>query len=405
MKPLLTLSLLLLSAAARAEEPGASAEARIKSLEDRLGKIEGAPAKTSLSAFNPAMGAALDFTYSHANGASNVNFRAAELNIEAPIDPFLKGWIILTGSPKEVGIEEASLQTTALPHNLTVTGGRLFASFGRLAHFHDHELPVIDRPRSLDTFIGGETQADGVEVSYLFPTPFYLTATAGAYDKLGAENARADNAAARPMDGFTYLGRLAAYTDLGDDHSVELGVSEAWTPKRFVMDTSVAGTDYNLDGTPDAPNTSAGLQTRKNTWRSLSGADFTYRYQPASGGSGKGVIWGTEVMQNNERRFDAATNLPTDRVRSYAGFSYIQFKVGPRWRPGAMIDLTEDLDAAKTLTRTFTAFISYDVTEFQRLRLAFARATDNRPAGLGSNSVALQWTAVLGHHVHGFRDR
>ena len=269
----------------------------------------------------------------------------------------------------------------------------------------DLELPVIDRPRSLDTYIGGETQADGLEISYLFPTPFYLTATGGVYNKLGAGNTRADNAVTRPMDNFTYLGRLAAYTDLGDDHSLELGVSEAWTPKRFVMDTSVAGTDFNGDGTPDTPNTSAGIQTRKNTWRTLSGLDFTYRWQPASGGLYKGLIWGTEVMQNNERRFDPTTNLPRDRVRSYAGFSYLEFKVGRRWRPGVMVDLTEDLDTARKLTRTFTGFITYDVTEFQRLRVALSRTTDNRPTGLGSNTVALQWSAVLGHHVHGFRDR
>lgn len=390
---------------ARAEEAPQSAEARIKSLEERLGKLEGAPAKTSLSAFNPAIGAAIDLTYGHLNGASNFSFRTAELNIEAPIDPFLKGWIVLNANPGGVEAEEATLQTTALPYNLTLTGGRLFASFGRLAHFHDHELPVVDRPRSLDTFIGGETQADGVEVSYLFPTPFYMTATAGAFNKLGGENARADNSVARDMYNFTYLGRLAAYTDLGDDHSVELGLSEAWTPKRFVADTSVAGTDYNLDGTPDAPSTSAGIVTRRNTWRTLSGLDFTYRWQPASGGLSRELVWATEVMQNNERRFDGGTNLPTDRVRSYAGFSYLQLKLGRRWRPGVMLDLTEDLDAAKTLTRTYTAFLSYNVTEFQRLRLAFSRTTDNRPEGLGRNAVALQWTGVFGRHVHGFRDR
>lgn len=390
--PLLLLALSSLAVAARGDE---SPEARIKSLEDRLAKIENAPAKTSLSAFNPAMGAALDVTYSHAGGPSNFNFRAAELNIEAPIDPFLKGWIIITGSQNAVAVEEASLQTTALPYNLTVTGGRLFASFGRLAHFHDHELPVIDRPRSLDTYVGGETQADGVEVSYLFPTPFYLTATGGAFNKLGATNARADNAVARPMNGFTYLGRLAAYSDVGDDHSVELGVSEAWTPRRYVMDTSIAGT----------PNTSAGIQTRKNTWRSLAGLDFTYRWQPASGGARRGLVWSTEVMQNNERRFDSTTNLPTDRVRAFAGFSYLELKLGTKWRPGVMLDLTEDLDAAKAVTRTYTAYLTYHVTEFQRLRLALSRTTDNRSVGRGSNAVAVQWTGVLGHHVHGFRDR
>lgn len=402
MRHLLLLALLTSPVASRADD---AAEARIKSLEERLNKLEGAPAKTSLSAFNPAMGAALDLTYGHTNGASNFNFRAAEINIESPIDPFLKGWIVLTGSQKEVAVEEAALQTTALPGNLTVSGGRLFASFGRLAHWHDHELPVIDRPRSLDTFMNGESQGDGLEISYLFPTPFYLNATGGVYNKLGAENARADNAAARPMESFTYLGRVATYADLGDDHNVELGISEAWTPRRYVPDTSVAGTDYNGDGTPDAANTSAGIQTRKNTWRSLAGADLTYRWQPSAGGLYKGLVWGTEVLQNNERRFDPATNLPTDRVRAYAGYSYLQFKVGRRWRPGVMVDLTEDLDTAKTITRTFTGFVTYDVTEFQRLRLAFSRTTDNRPAGLGNNTVGLQWTGVLGHHVHGFRDR
>jgi len=401
MKIALLLTALLLSASAKAED----SEARIKSLEDRLNKLEGAPAKTSQSAFNPAMGATIDSAFSHTNGRSNFNFRAAEISIEAQIDPFLKGWIVLTGAQSGAEVEEAALQTTVLPYNLTVTGGRLFASFGRLAHFHDHELPVIDRPRSLDTFVDGETQADGVEVSYLFPTPFYLTVTGGVFNKLGGENARASNDAARSMDNFTYLARLAAYTDLGDDHSLELGLSEAWTPKRFVEDTSVAGTDFNLDGAPDTPNTSAGIQTRKNTWRSLAGVDFTYRWQPASGGLYKGLVWGTEVMQNNEMRFDPATNLPRDRVRAFAGFSYIQFKFGQRWRPGVMADLTEDLDSARTLTRTFTGFITYNVTEFQRLRLTFARATDNRPEGLGSSTVGLQWTGVIGHHVHGFRDR
>lgn len=385
MKILLLATMTLLAASARAEE---AAEARLKALEQRLDKIEGAPAKTSLSAFNPALGVALDTGYSHVNGRSNFNFRAAEVNISAPVDPFVKAWAIVVGARGGVTIEEAALQTTALPYNLTVTGGRQFASFGRLAHFHNHELPVIDRPRSLDTFIGGETQADGLEVSYLFPTPFYLAATAGAYNKIGGENARAANADARTMDNFTYLGRLAAYADLNDDHSLELGVSEAWTPKRFVAETTVPG-----------------ITTRRNTWRTLTGIDLVYRWQPAAGGLYKGLVWGTEVMQNNERRFDAATNLPTDRVRSYAGFSYVQIKLGRRWRPGLMLDLTEDLDTAKTLTRTFTGFLTCDLTEFSRLRLTFARTTDNRPQGLGNNALGLQWTAMLGKHVHGFRDR
>lgn len=371
----LALVYLPLAAAAQTDQD------RIKLLEERLNRLEGAPAKTSLSAFNPAIGMALDTLYRQTEARGNFLFRAAELNIEAPIDPFTKAWAVINGNAGGVEVEEAGLQTTALPYNLTVSGGRLFAAFGRMAHWHDDSLPTPERPRSLDTFIGGESQADGVEVSVLFPTPFYLQGTLGAYNKIGGENGRADNALERPLAEFTYLGRLATYADIGDDHSLELGADLAWTPKRTVQGT------------------------RANTWRTLTGMDLTYRYQPASGGIYKGAVWGTEVMVNNERRFDAATNLPTDRVRAFGGFSYFWVKLGKHFRPGALLDLSEDLDDAKRITRTHTAFLTYDVTEFNRLRLAYSWVRDNTSLTRDNNILALQWTLFMGHHVHGFRDR
>ena len=171
-------------------------------------------------------------------------------------------------------------------------------------------------------------------------------------------------------------------------------MDSAWTPKRSRQeDVAVTG------------SVQPSMVTRKNTWRTLSGADLTYRYQPAQGGVYRGAIWGTEVMMNNERRFNAATRLPTDRVRAYSGFSYLQVKLGRRWRPGALVDLAEDLDDPQRLTRTGTAFLSCDVTEFHRVRLSYSVASSNA-AGLPKNHiVALQWTGVLGRHVHGFRDR
>ncbi|MDE2510695.1 MAG: hypothetical protein KGL74_06195, partial [Elusimicrobia bacterium] len=267
----------------------------IKDLQQRVEKLEGAPAKAALNSFNPAIGMALDTVFRDSNDKAGFLFRAAELNVEAPVDPYLKAWAVMTGSNGGVDMEEATLETTALPYNLTVRGGRLFAGFGRLAHFHDHELPVVDRPASLDTFIGGETRADGLEVSYLLPTDLFVTATFGAYDKMGADNKRQDPAGARPLDEFTYLGRLNTYVDLTDSQSLELGADSAWTPKRTVSPTS------------------GGAPYRGDTWRSLTGVDITYRYQPPVGGLYKGVLWGTELLQNDERRFDPTTNLTTGR--------------------------------------------------------------------------------------------
>ena len=391
--PIFVVMMSLAAPLAQAQEPASTAspqelQNQLQDLKSRLEKLEGAPAKASLGSFNPAMGAALDAAFKDTNDKAGFQFRALELNVEAPVDPYLKAWGVITGSngSPAVDIEEATLETTGLPYNLTVRGGRLFATFGRLAHFHDHELPVIDRPTSLDTFIGGETRADGVEVAYLLPTDLFVTATFGAYDKMGAGNARQDPAGSRPLDEFTYLGRLNTYMDLTDAQSVELGVDSAWTPKRTV--TPTAGGDA----------------LHEDTWRSLTGIDVTYRYQPPVGGLYKGVLWGTEVLQNDERRIDPTTNLPTGRHVAYAGCSFVELKGGRHWRGGVMADLTENQDAPRLMTKTLTGFLTYDVSEFQRLRATYADSFANAP-GPRNHTVGLQWTGVFGNHVHGFRDR
>lgn len=375
----------------RAQAPAPQdVQTQLSDVKSRLEKLEGAPAKASLSSFNPAMGAALDATFHSTNDKANFDFRALELNMEAPVDPYLKAWGVITGSNGGVDVEEATIETTALPYNLAVRGGRLFATFGRLAHFHDHELPVIDRPRSLDNYIGGETRADGLEVSYLLPTDLFVTATFGAYDKMGANNVRQDPAGSRPLDEFAYMGRLNTYVDLTDSQSVELGVDSAWAPKRTVVPI--------VGGVP------TGVAARVNTWRALSGVDVTYRYQPPVGGIYKGLLWGTEMLQNDERRFDAA-NLPLERRVAYGGYSFVELKSGRHWRGGVMADLTEDQDNPRRNTKTFTGFLTYDVTEFQRLRATFAQAVVNVAGTPKNHTVALQWTGVFGNHVHGFRDR
>ena len=112
MRRLLLTPLLFVPLAARAQD---AAEDRIKSLEERLGNLEGAPAKSSLSAFNPAMGMSVDTAYRQAQDRGNFLLRCAELNVESPVDPYLKAWAILNANASEVALEEAVLETTALP--------------------------------------------------------------------------------------------------------------------------------------------------------------------------------------------------------------------------------------------------------------------------------------------------
>ena len=147
--------------------------------------------RTFPSLLNPAIGLVIDSAFSYRDhDRANFDFRTAELGLAASIDPFVRGYALINGSPDGLEVEEAALVTTALPYNLTVKGGRFFADFGRLAHFHDDALPVVNRPIVLDRFIGGESRANGIEVNYILPIEQYVTLTAGMYNKIGAENAR-----------------------------------------------------------------------------------------------------------------------------------------------------------------------------------------------------------------------
>ncbi len=117
--------------------------------------------------------------------------RSVELNVAASVDPFARGYAVINASADPVtgeataAVEEAAIQTTSLPWNLTLKGGRFFGEFGRLSYIHDHELPFVNRPLVLDQYIGGESKTDGVQLNCLLPIPHYVSLTAGVGDQFG----------------------------------------------------------------------------------------------------------------------------------------------------------------------------------------------------------------------------
>ncbi len=180
------------------EQDKSSTVARIGQVEKSIQGVQSAP-----TALNPSMGFVLDASVDHRSKAGgNFNFRSAELGIAASVDPFARMYGFFNGSSDGVEVDEAAAVTTSLPWNLTAKGGRFLADFGRLAKTHAHELPFVNEPLSVQRMVGGETQADGVEVNYLFPTPFFLRATFGGYNKLGEDNERLDNAKSRRGAGL-----------------------------------------------------------------------------------------------------------------------------------------------------------------------------------------------------------
>ena len=357
------------------QEKGTTAT-RVDQVEKSVRAVQSAP-----SALNPAIGMAIDATAEQRSKTGGTfNFRSAEIGIAASIDPYARGYAFFNGSGEGVEVEEAAMVTTSLPWNLQARGGRFFADFGRLAKFHPHEYAFVNTPLSLERIVGGESKADGAELSYLFPTPFFLRGTVGGYNKLGAENERLDDTKSRAWSRFTYLGRLNTYFDLSDNHSIELGTSLAYTPSIRI---------------PSDPHGGS---------RTLSGLDLTYRYQPLDSALHQGVTVGAEFFGNSER---VERESGYRRMFAPGGYAYAEMKLNREWSAGFLYDNAPSLASPGKKTQSYSPFLTWTLSEFNRLRFQYTYGNDN------VNESKARWrqpifSAVddaLGAHTHGFANR
>jgi len=370
--------------------------------------------KSNAQGFNPGNGPQAGARINNARPAgADFNLRSAELFISADVDPFARAYATINASADAanndeatLSVEEAAIVTTRLPYNLTIRGGRFFADFGTLVHRHDHDLPFVDRPPSLDVLVGGEGQTNGVEVSWLAPTPFFLRASATVGNKFGSDfRDGVSNLNSRPIKGLTYLGRLQTYFDINDDNNVELGGSIA-----------------------EAPSAEDVMHTGRFE-RRLVGMDFKYRWYPLGYGVRQSLTVAGELLHdvgdadplNGGPRRDVLGN-PV-RQGAWGGYVYAEYRLSKQWRPGVRFDYfqlqsepllvtnpftglpasTLNATGHRTDNRTWTAYLTWFPSEFQRLRLQYNRS--DRGNAQDANEFFLQWTAFLGSHSHGFSER
>lgn len=358
------------------EKEKGSTVTRVDQVEKSVKAVQSAP-----SVLNPAIGMAFDAVAEQSNKAGgNFDFRSAEVGISASIDPYARGYAFFTGSNHGVEVEEAAMVTTSLPWNLQARGGRFFADFGRLAKLHPHEYAFVNTPLSLERMVGGESQADGVELSYLFPTPFFLRGTIGSYNKIGADNESVNNNKARAWSRFTYLSRLNTYFDLSDNHSLELGTSLAYTPSLRIPSDPQGGS------------------------RMLNGVDVTYRYQPLGSTLHQGLTVGAEFFGNSER-FERESGI--QRMFAPGGYAYAELKLNREWSAGFLYDNAPSLSSPGKKTQSYSPFLTWTLSEFNRLRFQYTYGNDhvNESKSDSGSQFFLQWTTTLGAHSHGFANR
>lgn len=388
----------------------------MKELSDKVDSVVEAQKKVLPGEFNPAIGVVGEtiFSYRDQNsqvtgsdrpGGFDVFQRSVELNVTASVDPFAKGWLVANATADSqtgeatFGIEEAALQTTSLPGNLTLTAGRFFGEFGKLSNIHDHELPFANRPLVLDEYIGGESRSDGAQLNWLVPVDHYISLTAGMGDQFGGDDPNPDNPGTyRSFYGLNFWGRASTYFDLPDNWQLEAGASGLWEPK-----------EQDRGGVLLQPN---GVTTLTEKERRLAGVDFKLSYVPLRDNQFNRFDWGTEILFSDNNFLFDPNGLPGSGdeyhgdVGSWGLYSYVNYKWSRQWSAGFLFDYAQSPENHNFDAFAYSPFLTFALSHWNQLRLQYTHTDHNAASGLKSDdAIYLQWAWIIGAHSHGWTQR
>lgn len=191
--------------------------------------------------------------------------QSLELNLVGNVDPYFRAnanilFQIDRGGESFVEVEEAYMDTLALPGNLQIRGGQFLSEFGRLNPTHPHTWSFVDQSLVNARFLGADgLRNPGGRISWLLPTPFYSELFLSVQDSQGetAQSFRNDHAAGAYLGRFhtvdraksfvdmLFVPRYAASFDLTDSQTLLLGASGAFGPNASGTDTRTQ--IYGLD--------------------------------------------------------------------------------------------------------------------------------------------------------------
>ena len=178
LTPIAAAFALALSGAAAADtQDNAALREEIRALQQRLEALEQTSARTqpavpasatgTASGFNPSVALVLSGTYANLSqdpqtyrlqgflpsgdevgpGSRSFSLGESELTLSANADHWFKGTLTLAATAEnEVEVEEAKLETLALPGGSNLVAGRFLSGIGYLNAEHSHNWQFVDLP-------------------------------------------------------------------------------------------------------------------------------------------------------------------------------------------------------------------------------------------------------------------
>ena len=356
--------------------------------------------KDEILGFGHSHGA--DEDHHHSEVENGFNLRHIELGLSAAVDPFFRAWTTLAIEDGNSEIEEAVIQTTNLPYDCTLSGGKFLSGIGRINWQHSHNWDFFDQPLVYELMLGPHgLQEKGVQLTWLAPAPFYLLFGAEAlngenekmFQKVEAEELT-NKDGPRLWTGFVKFG-----PDLGPRHAMQMGIS-------YTNGYHQEAHDGDGDGSDDH-----WLKGRNDLW----GADLVYKFNAQKAhGFGDFVLQGEYFYRKKDlevAQHDLIQALTgRDRIDRQDGY-YVQALYGflPQWRGGLRweevggrndMELPDLTDYSYKSSNRISAMIDWRLSEFSLLRAQAAHSDLELEDGLEKAwELILQWQVTFGEHA------
>ena len=367
---------------------------------------------------NPSISAVLDGYYQTgdrplAERAEGFGLGETELALSANIDEMFYGKVTAVveshDGETELNLEEAFIQTLALPSGLSVRAGRFLSDVGYLNNQHLHTDAFSERPAAYRAFLGGHYFDDGLRLSYVAPTDLYWTMGLEAF---GGDSLRAaDEHGERDFDDvgvFTALTKIGG--DIGVESSWQLGLSYLRNENGLAY--AEEHDDEEEEVADEHDHSHSASYTGENTYI----ADFVYKWAPNGNYKYQNLTVSgeyfrvTDIFGEEPGHVDDVGDVD-DHDHELSGDDYHEgwylssvYQFSPSWSAGVRygqvdtFEIHEDHLDPQKLKETEVS-LAWHSSHFSTVRLQYTHQQGTNFDGFeDDNIVTLQYVMSLGAH-------
>ena len=348
------------------------------------------------NAFNPAISIILNGSYSDHSldpdiyqrsgfalvgegvpSAQGFSLGESEISFAANIDENFRGQLTLAigvdDGETELAVEEAYIDTTALPGGLTVRAGQFYSGIGYLNSHHRHTDKFFDRPLAYQAFVANQFGDTGVQLRWVAPTDLFV--------ELGGEIFRGQNYPGGEAVHGADVGTLFAHAggDVGDENSWLAGVS------MLKSNTNGAEDGFSGDST-------------------LYLADATWKWAPEGNFKDGGVtVRGEYFLMDRDGQYADPVDPEFDQAwTGNTRGAYVEgiYRINRTWETGYRYDHLWANDSGPYASDynpvRHSVMLTWLNSEFSLLRLQYSHDKPN-PTDV-DNVLTLQYQVSLGAH-------